>query len=427
MGSYCFLPTYIKGATCTVSGTTGVIIVFTNADQPAGTFSVVTNTKLSGTTTSIVSSINSMTSGSVYIDKSITNPYTWTYSTSNKLLTSYQFFAQTGGDTISTSTGSQTGGFLASRGLAFAIAPNTAWSKTAGSATSVVVNLPYSTADVQLLTSYIDTTLFAATAIYDLTTCTLIDGCVLLATSNTYAFASNSITISTGTAIPTSTTKYLIFNVGTGVTDNALPYVKSNLATFYETWATATTGGVTDIYNTIISVFLKDAGTDVISTPLCTDILFGIPLYSLFTAIDMEIAFGTTYVLEISVVGAEGLVSTGVAAGEQIPYAGGVTGETITYSVVTSAEAITAVALGEDVVAGAVLTIMGLGSLAKGGTVETYIIWDNSWASTGSQSISTRLYYNVAANDVDYELYSKTDLWTATAVTGATLATFTAA
>jgi hypothetical protein len=48
--------------------------------------------------------------------------------------------------------------------------------------------------------------------------------------------------------------------VGAGLgTDVALPYVASNKATFYETWVTATTSSVVDIYNTKYSVFVKTA------------------------------------------------------------------------------------------------------------------------------------------------------------------------
>lgn len=73
----CFLSTYIASSTCVASGSNTVTISFTNA-QPAGTISVVTNTLFSGSTSATVSSIVSQYS-SVYVDKSSSNPSTWTY------------------------------------------------------------------------------------------------------------------------------------------------------------------------------------------------------------------------------------------------------------------------------------------------------------------------------------------------------------
>jgi hypothetical protein len=290
----------------------------------------------------------------------------------------------------------------------FAISPSsTTWSTTSGSATAIVVNLPYSTSDIQLLTTFIDTTSFVATDIKEIlgATANTISGTLTTAT-NTYAYGTNQITISTIGQVP-ATTKYLIFDVGSSGSDVALPYVTSNKATFYETWVTATTSSTVDIYNTMISVFTKDAGTDMISTPLCTDVVLGIPLYSLFTALDMDIAFGTTYALEITVTGASGLVNTGVVDGETIPYDGGVTGATVTYKA-------------------GVLTIMGFGTISATDTVKTYILWDNSWATaTDPYTVTTRLYYTVSTNAEQYVLYSKTDDWTATAITGAATSAFT--
>jgi hypothetical protein len=350
---------------------------------------------------------------SVYVDKSSSNPSTWTYG-SNTLLTGYQFWSQITGTTIaSTATGKQTGGFLASRSLGFAIRPDAtnAWSTTSGAATAVVVNLPYSTSDIQLLTSYIETSSFLVTDIKEVIAST-VDASVVTTATNTYAYGTNTITISTVRQIPTSS-EYLIFTVGGGSSDDvALPYVASNKATFYETWVTATTSSAVDIYNTMISVFVKDASTDVTSLPLCTDLVMGIPIYSLFTAIDMDITFGTTYALEIALTTAGssvGITNLGYADTDSIPFAGGVTGQTITYNE-------------------GLLTIMGLGTVDSGDTVETYIPWDNSWATSGdSYKITTRLYYTVSTNAEQYVLYSKSDSWTATAVTDNLSATWTTA
>jgi hypothetical protein len=133
----------------------------------------------------------------------------------------------------------------------------------------------------------------------------------------------------------------------------------------------------------------------LISIPLCTDILLGIPLYSLFTAVDMEIDFGTTYALEITIT-STGITNLGYVNEDSIPFDGGVSGATITYNA-------------------GLLTIMGLGTVASGKTVTTYIPWDSSWATAGHTytNIATRLYYTVSTNAEQYVLYSNTGSWKA--------------
>lgn len=291
-----------------------------------------------------------------------------------------------------------TGGLYTHRSFIFALAPaGTDWDAT----TAVEVNLAYDADSLQNLKAFIDTTTFLATSAYesysgDYTSATL------GAATNTYAYGTDMITVKTALHNPATSSDYLTFRIGAVAgADVGLPMVASNMATFYETWATATTGSQVEIYNYVYSVFAKDATADVISLPLCADILEGIPFYSLFTAIDSDITFGTDYVLQIDL-GADqlGNQKVGYADGDEIPFDGTVSDATVTY---------------DD---SGKLLITGLGTVAKGDTVTTFIVWSNSWATTADtgNSVTTTLYYTVDTNDEQYVLYTATQTWDAKAI-----------
>ncbi|CAG9314827.1 unnamed protein product [Blepharisma stoltei] len=381
----CYLTVPISEASCTVNSATQVTISFTNA-QKAGSVSIALLVTFSASPK--VSSITT-SNGSYNIDYS-TNLASWTLSSTNTAFSLFRFHgyqdctAATNYPASAAYTANHIYGADTSLDLFWIFTHSVTWTTS----TSIVINLQQSTTQVYNL-PYIgsspgkyekDTTLGSATQLAALGT-------------NTFTISGNQITVAFPSTAPSST--YYIMSL-TGTT-TALPYVASNLGTFYESYAKATTSTSIEIGSSVYSVLAKDyAGTDIYATPLCLNNKgSGIPIVVAFKAELMTIDFTSstnTFVLEIAFTSGASL-GTSLAAGSALPYYSSTSGLTVTLSQTTSP---------------ATLKITGLGSVTTSASAITLFLATGNYPVTAFSSVATVYYTTSSDSTLKNVLYKST-------------------
>ncbi|CAG9312573.1 unnamed protein product [Blepharisma stoltei] len=296
----CYLNTYVKGITCSVSSSKATITIASGVTLAANTaISITLLTKLTSGA-GITSIITTDGISSTTIDR-ITTATSWPFNSAYSTyvpMTSFQFFA-TATNEIPISgmltSGEQKGGYINGiQYLMWYMTPKNDWSAS----TTLKVSLPISNSGVQLLTSYITT---CATykekilAIWDYSSSTVaLESAVNTPTLNAGNPGSISIAFNAN-GFPTTSNKNMFAfsygdNSGASV-QNALPFVASNVATFYECWAktsSTTNGAVTEFSNYVFSVITSQVDSALKVASLYKDNYAGIPIAVVFHALNAQ-------------------------------------------------------------------------------------------------------------------------------------------
>ncbi|CAG9312558.1 unnamed protein product [Blepharisma stoltei] len=392
----CYLNTYVKGITCSVASTKATITIADKVTLAANTaISITLLTKLtSGAAISSIITTDSTTSANI---DQITSTTSWSFNTAASTyvpMTSFQFFA-TATNSIPTggtlTLGEQKGGYTGSQYLMWYMTPKNDWSAS----TTLKVSLPFSSSGVQLLNSYITTSATYKEKILQ---------------SSDYASAAvaldaniNTPTLSAGnpgsisiafkaTGFPTTSSKNMFAfsygdNSGASAQDS-LPFVASNVATFYECWAktsSTTNGAVTEFSNYVFSVITSQSDAELKVASLCNDNYAGIPIAVVFHALNMKFNFGDTtnlYYLDVTFTDSLGSsnLGTGATGKETIPVASAATGATATLDPTSKT-----------------VTISGLGSVDTNAKVSVYLPYGGD--ITTSYATTQTFYYLVAGAD----------------------------
>ncbi|CAG9323210.1 unnamed protein product [Blepharisma stoltei] len=379
--SQCYITPAISGASCTVNSSTQVTLTFTSGKKSGAITIALLVTFSSGP--KIASIITS--NGSYNIDYSASLP-SWTLSSANLAYNYFKFHAMgDASDTTNTkypalaNSGTYSTGFLygadTSHDLFWAFKPAATWTTS----TALTITLQMSTSALSLTQPYIGSGFTA----YELNSALSGSATALSGSSlkGTYTVSGSTITVGFTTA-PTSS-YYFIFAFGGSMT--ALPYVSSNLGTFYECYATSTTGSSKEIGSSVYSVLTKDyGGSGIYAKPLCKDNNApGIPLLSVFTAKIMTIDFGSaSYVLEIQIANG-GDLGTGLNAGDSIPLQSSA-GSSVSATLYSISNPTT-------------IRITGLGSIATSTTVSTFLAMGVISGATTFDSTSY-LYYTTSSD-----------------------------
>ncbi|CAG9312568.1 unnamed protein product [Blepharisma stoltei] len=367
----CYLNNYIKGITCSVSGSKATITIAWDATLAAYTaISITLLTKLT-TGAGIASIVTTDSATSANIDQT-TSPYSWSFNSASTYvpMTSFQFFATATNEIPAGGTltgGEQKGGYIGFQYLMWYMTPKNDWSTS----TTLKISLPISNSGVQLLTSYISNDATYKEKI--LQSSDYASSAVALESAiNTRVLSVGNpgsiiITFNAG-AYPTTGGKNM-FAFSYGDNSNypaqvSLPFVASNVATFYECWAKATSTAngwlVTEFSSYVFSVItsLTDYYLNVAS--LCTDNYAGIPIAVVFHALNMKFNFGDSanlYYLDVefSSLGSSNL-GTGATDKVQIPVASAAIGARATLDPTSKK-----------------VTISGLGFVDVSNTVTVYL------------------------------------------------------
>ncbi|CAG9312562.1 unnamed protein product [Blepharisma stoltei] len=396
----CYLNTYVKGIKCSVASTKATITIADKVTLAANTaISITLLTKLtSGAAISSIITTDSTTSANI---DQITSTTSWSFNTAASTyvpMTSFQFFATATNSIPSGGTltlGEQKGGYTGSQYLMWYMTPKNDWSAT----TTLKVGLPFSSTGVQLLSSYITTGATYKEKI--LQSSDYSGSAVALGT------AVNTPTLTAGTpgsisiafmasGFPTTGGKNMFaFSYGDNSAasyQNALPFVASNVATFYECWAktsSTTNGAVTEFSNYVFSVITSQADSALKVASLCKDNYAGIPIAVVFHALNLKFNFGDTsnlYYLDVEFnsLGSSNL-GTGASGKETIPVASAATGATASLNPTSKT-----------------VTISGLGSVDADTTVTVYLPYGGD--ITTSYTTTQTFYYLVAGADPDNKM-----------------------
>ncbi|CAG9316465.1 unnamed protein product [Blepharisma stoltei] len=390
-GKKCYLSSTIKGASCSISSSDSskVTISFTNQLAASTSISITLLTAL--TTGAKITSITTYYTGTTEID-TVSSPSTWPLSTSNKVFGHFQYHsyhdAATGSNDYPSLASSPTftAGFLngayKSYDLYWAFYPGSSITWVAG--TSLTVHLSISSS-LSYTTSYIANDATTYDLVNALSSATPLQASS--STKITYLMSGSSISASFVTT-PTASNYFIFAYHG----NSALPYVASNLATFYECWAKSTTN---EVGNSVFSVLIRNLEeNDVYTKPLCTPTSGAIPLITLFTAVIMDIDFTSTsnvFTLEIAITNGANL-GTGLTDNSDLPCTGTVSGAKCTISK-TNSDADT------------LITVKGLGLIKAGSAVTLYIakgILSDSIVLTPT----TTIYYTPSGSDNKNYLYT---------------------
>ncbi|CAG9328371.1 unnamed protein product [Blepharisma stoltei] len=409
-GAKCFMSSSIS-ATCANTDSTKVTISFTAALAASSSVSVTLLTALSSGAK--ISSIVTYYTGTTQID-ALASSYSWPLSSTNKALGHFSYHAYADasnnypdiGDASPTVTAGYLLGADKTSDLYWEILPNANVNWAIG--TSISVNLPISSS-----LSYTSSYIAGDATVYDLVDpFTSAAALSTTTTGRTYSQSGNVITVSF-TAAPTAS-NYLVFGYSG---NSALPYVRSNLATFYECWAKATTSTTIEVGNSVFSVLDTDyANAGILTAPLCLSTVGAIPLMTTFIAKLMAMDFSSStnvFTLEVTIAGGADL-GTGLADKSDLPCDATVDGVTCTLTKINS---------GAD----SLITIKGLGTLAKDDSVSIYIAKGAIAAST-SLTPTTAVYYQTSAdsNIKNYLFTSKkASAYTTAAAVALTAATST--
>ncbi|CAG9312581.1 unnamed protein product [Blepharisma stoltei] len=401
----CFLNTYANGVTCSVDSTNQVAKI-TFFEKSSG---LKANTAISITLLAKLSSgakISSITSNdattSTNLIDQLTTAYSWIFSSSDATtslttMNDFQFYAVGGTASASSSApgsvkykdtttaanwkaGLQIGGNLATTQFLVGSATPT---KTWVANYNLVVNLSFAdSGGVQLNQLYIKKT----AQFFDVATASGSTSNIAISSSTSSASVlkagtpgSISITIASG-SVPASTYTYVFAygdptNADTMVT--ALPFVTSNLATFYEIWVKASppsgTTAPSEFFNYVYSV-VPGSTTDSSLTysPLCTDKSVGVPIYATYHALALTFNFADSkyhYYLDIAFTSSSipTNLGSGLDNGSAFPVASATTGYSPTATI-----------------SGNVVTISGLGSVSAGTSVNMLLPSGNNVGSKGT-------------------------------------------
>ncbi|CAG9312564.1 unnamed protein product [Blepharisma stoltei] len=392
----CYLNTYVKGISCSVSSTKATITIADKVTLAANTtISITLLTKLT-TGAGISSIVTTDSTNSATIDQT-NSPYSWSFnsraSSTYTSMTSFQFFA-TATNEIPISgmltSGEQKGGYTGIQYLMWYMTPKNDWSAT----TTLIINLPISNSGVQLLMSYITIGASYKEKIlqsFDYTSSNLaLESAINTPTLSAGAPGSISIVFN-AFGFPTTGGKNMFaFSYGDNSiysTRVSLPFVASNVATFYECWAWATStadGSMTEFSNYVFSVITSLTDFDLKVASLCTDNYAGIPIVVVFHALNINFNFGDTenlYYLDIAF-SSLGRTNLGTEAIDivQIAVASAATGATATID--PSSETV---------------TISGLGFVEADTKVTVYLPYGGD--ITLSYTTTQTFYYLVAGAD----------------------------
>mmetsp|Transcript_15879 Transcript_15879/g.15835 ORF Transcript_15879/g.15835 Transcript_15879/m.15835 type:complete len:2183 (-) Transcript_15879:22-6570(-) len=421
----CYLNSYAKDVTCTVS-TSAQSATITFGSKSSGlaantAISITLLTKISsGAKVSSVTS-NDATSATNVIDQN-TSGYSFTFSSSATSsltsMTDFQFYAAEGtawsGSTAGTikykdaslwAAGLQTGGDLvATQYLMWSATPSTTWAANY----VLVVSLSFSGSGVQLTQPYIKSTAL----LLDATTASGSTSDISLSSSSgststgPKSGSPGSITVTIASAsVPASTYTY-VFAYGdpssTDTTVTALPFVTSNVATFYECWAKASppsgTTAASEFSSYVYSVVPGSTTDSSLKYQLlCTDTSVGIPIYATFHALTLAFNFADStnhYNLDISFTGSSipANLGSGLDNGSNFPVVSATTGYTPSATITSNT-----------------VTINGLSSVSAGSSVNMWLPSGNTVNSAGSltfyylkdgadPSIKMVLYTNSVSN-----------------------------
>ncbi|CAG9312525.1 unnamed protein product [Blepharisma stoltei] len=412
----CFLNNYVSGVTCSVSSSTATISISGATLAASSSISITLLTALSSGAK--VSSIIS-NDGTANIDTLATG-FSWTFSSASSYasMTSFKFYATDQNKYLGSTgltSGIQKGGYLATtQYLLWYVQPSTSW----GTGSTLKVYLPFSNSGVQLTQTFIKST----AAYSDLTFADNTQDQTLLTTNGNTATptsgSSGSISIafaSTNAPVP-GTSPYFAFSYGdpSGGSDSkttALPFVQSNVATFYECWAkgfsSSSSSTAVEFSSYVFSVYNSQSDSLLTATPMCTDTFAGIPLIVNYHALNLAFNFGDTtnhYSLDISFSGvSSNNLGSGVTDGNAFPV-------TSTSSSITPSATITSNKV----------TISGLGSVSSGSSV---VLLLPNGLPTGPIAATLTFYYVPAGSDpsIQYVLYtgsSSTSLNSASSAAG---------
>ncbi|CAG9312523.1 unnamed protein product [Blepharisma stoltei] len=397
----CYLNNYAQGVSCKVSNSIATI-TFDSTSAGLGaekSISITLLAKLSANAqiSSIVSS-----DSAAKIDK-LDSAFLWSFGTSSSYhaMGDFEFFATDSykykGSSGFTS-GLQIGGYLATtQYLMWFMQPSTSWAAN----TKLTVNLPLSVSGVQLAQTYINIAAqYYDGAFSDSAADTALN--ILSSTGNSPKLsddAPGSITITFASGKFPSANQYFAFaygdpSSGSDSKTTALPFVQSNVATFYECWAQVTPSGsssATEFYNYVYSVYTLQTDPSLTVAPLCTDKFVGIPIAVTYHALNMAFSFGekiNLYYLDVTFSDGTNL-GTGLSDGSSLPVISTKSGVTPVASITSNT-----------------VTISGLGSVTSGNTLT--ILLPNG-ASGSSLSGTATFYYVIAGGDPNIKmfLYSK--------------------
>ncbi|CAG9312547.1 unnamed protein product [Blepharisma stoltei] len=384
----CYMNTYMHNVSCGLIGHSVVITLSNGATLSANSaISITLLTKLyPGAGINEIATYDA--TFSTIIDK-CTSIYMWEFNPSNLnyvSMSNFQFFAN---DTNIMPPdgifpiGKQIGGY--DQYLMWYIKPATSWDIT----TILRVNLPFSRSGVQLLQSYISPSAQYSEAILTAS------GGKLESSFNAHNFypgnpGSISIFFTSGNYPTTTQNPFFAFSFGNaGDRSIALPFVSSNVATFYECWAKATSStsnSITEFSSYVFSVLTPQFDSSLTFNQLCYNNLGGIPIYANYHALNMDFDFGDTtnhYYLDV--------VFDDISPSDIWPDAidGGQIPATSTTPGVTPKVTISALT--------ATVTISGLGFVNSGESVKI-LLPNGSDTSTGYYTTQT-FYYLVDGAD----------------------------
>ncbi|CAG9325862.1 unnamed protein product [Blepharisma stoltei] len=390
--SLCYLTTYIEGASCTIDSKTQVTIKF-SIGKPSGEMSIALLTTFS--TAAKINSITTYTSSLYKID-ALSSGVFWKLSSSNFLLSKFQYHAYKSAvsnkyPSIGYNTTWSSGDLIGadqSKDLYWAIKSHAgvAWTES----TLIKVYLPMSTS-LALTESYID-----SSNVYDLIDLFTAQQYLSSHTSATYTLSikTNSIIIYYPSALLAG--HYLVFSYSG---NSALPYVQSNLGTFYECWAKVTTGTQTEIGSSVFSAFTTDyLGVGLATLPLCSDNnAIGIPILITFIAKIMAIDFtseSNLFAVEIEIFNG-GKLGLNINDGDLIPISSSVNGTYASLTVSSSGSSI--------------IKVRGLGVVSPStSTIKTFIATGDITSLPSFQSVMTVYYTRLSDPTLHYVLYKST-------------------
>lgn len=395
--SYCYINSAIDGATCGTTSGTILTLTFTKP-QAAGSISVTILTTFQASPKILSISTTSL---SLNIDIT-TAAVSWTLGTATSL-DSYKFFkynslAHADIDSNNWTRDLQYGGDGGDY-LWWILDPDN--SHNWGDTTNVVVNLDYVDTGIALEQVYIHDTAVTYDAILsdtNLRSDTAGERSLSASSVATYDLSTTGQIKASGVATINSGSRFCFALGGTGKV--GLPLAASNLATFYETIAKATTGTVIDIGVAQFAVYLRTGEPNMTFLPLCATDLAGIPMVLQYNAAQLATDFTSVvyrFAIEVTVDGETDF-------GTDLDYLDG----SVNIPVSSDISTVTA-----QLTEAGTLVFKGLGKVELGDETITVFVSKGllNVASNGKFTSTLTLYYTYATGDITtkYELFQFAD------------------
>ncbi|CAG9330116.1 unnamed protein product [Blepharisma stoltei] len=459
----CYVTPAIDGASCSASDATTATVTFTKA-QAKGSVSFVLLSYLSGSSPTVTKITTYYGSTSNVVDQSASNPGTFTVkvaSTTYYKIPDVALHALSHGTTsypkmtsqsapapyalgASGSVNGQNQGGVKNKDIFIRITPGSSntWGGGSGYATTVVLYFNRATSfeysnfgsvyfeSTASKADYIDTASSFSSAAATLTATTngITPG---VSTSNqlSLSFTSSTDGLASGS---------YYFLQYSDATKTSLPFIASNLGTFYEIWAiasyTVTTTATTEIGSSVISVLPQTASSQFFTVPICIDNLDGIPIVNHYEPLTVDFDFSSqSYAIDIEIdVGystTTGFMGTGIMANSDntgtltlnTNFLSSASGATATFKVSTNKLTI---------------TLKGLGSTTISSSTKVLTYFPSAIATLAEASLNINSYFyfpKSSDSSVRQVLYQGSLSWTVASVknfdatsTGATKTSATA-